>query len=69
MQSGDGHAQHAPGASDGPAAAFERRDFNMSGFAWRLKILLSHWRWHPMQLAMLLIGLICATALWSGVQR
>ncbi|MBX9710961.1 MAG: ABC transporter permease [Xanthobacteraceae bacterium] len=40
----------------------------MSRFAWTFKILLSHWRWHPMQLAMLLIGLICATALWSGVQ-
>ena len=29
---------------------------------------LSHWRRHPMQLATLLIGLISATALWSGVQ-
>lgn len=33
-----------------------------------LAVLLSHWRRHPMQLATLLIGLICATALWSGVQ-
>ncbi|HEY0220241.1 MAG TPA: ABC transporter permease [Afipia sp.] len=40
----------------------------MSRLAWTFKIFLSHWRWHPMQLAMLLIGLICATALWSGVQ-
>ena len=31
-------------------------------------MLLSHWRRHPMQLATLLIGLISATALWSGVQ-
>jgi putative ABC transport system permease protein len=31
-------------------------------------VLLSHWRRHPMQLATLLIGLISATALWSGVQ-
>jgi putative ABC transport system permease protein len=30
--------------------------------------LLSHWRRQPMQLAMLLIGLSLATALWSGVQ-
>ncbi|KWV59807.1 ABC transporter permease [Bradyrhizobium macuxiense] len=30
--------------------------------------MLSHWRRHPMQLATLLIGLISATALWSGVQ-
>jgi putative ABC transport system permease protein len=33
-----------------------------------LSVLLSHWRRHPMQLATLLIGLISATALWSGVQ-
>jgi putative ABC transport system permease protein len=33
-----------------------------------LGVLLSHWRRHPMQLATLLIGLISATALWSGVQ-
>src|SRR3982074_258599 len=36
--------------------------------AWILAVLLSHWRRHPMQLATLLIGLISATALWSGVQ-
>ena len=36
--------------------------------AWVLAVLLSHWRRHPMQLATLLIGLIAATALWSGVQ-
>ncbi|MGV7212759.1 ABC transporter permease [Bradyrhizobium sp. UFLA05-112] len=35
---------------------------------WILAVLLSHWRRHPMQLATLLIGLIAATALWSGVQ-
>jgi putative ABC transport system permease protein len=35
---------------------------------WILAVLLSHWRRHPMQLATLLIGLISATALWSGVQ-
>jgi putative ABC transport system permease protein len=35
---------------------------------WVLATLLSHWRRHPMQLATLLIGLISATALWSGVQ-
>ena len=40
----------------------------MSRAAWTLAVLLSHWRRHPMQLATLLIGLICATALWSGVQ-
>jgi putative ABC transport system permease protein len=33
-----------------------------------LTVLLSHWRRHPIQLATLLIGLISATALWSGVQ-
>ncbi len=30
--------------------------------------LLSHWRRHPLQLAMLILGLALATALWSGVQ-
>jgi putative ABC transport system permease protein len=40
----------------------------MTGVGWILTVLLSHWRRHPMQLATLLIGLISATALWSGVQ-
>jgi putative ABC transport system permease protein len=40
----------------------------MSRALWILAVLLSHWRRHPMQLATLLIGLIAATALWSGVQ-
>jgi putative ABC transport system permease protein len=40
----------------------------MSRVVWVLAVLLSHWRRHPMQLATLLIGLISATALWSGVQ-
>jgi putative ABC transport system permease protein len=40
----------------------------MSRAIWILAVLLSHWRRHPMQLATLLVGLISATALWSGVQ-
>jgi putative ABC transport system permease protein len=40
----------------------------VNGAIWILGVLLSHWRRHPMQLATLLIGLISATALWSGVQ-
>src|SRR5207302_694782 len=40
----------------------------MSRLVWSLAVQLSHWRRHPMQLATLLIGLISATALWSGVQ-
>lgn len=40
----------------------------MTRAAWTLKVLLSHWTRHPMQLATLLIGLMSATALWSGVQ-
>jgi putative ABC transport system permease protein len=40
----------------------------MNGAVWVLEVLLSHWRRHPMQLATLLVGLISATALWSGVQ-
>jgi len=35
---------------------------------WVLAVLLSHWRRHPMQFATLVIGLIAAIALWSGVQ-
>lgn len=33
-----------------------------------LTTLFSHWRRHPGQLAMLVLGLALATALWSGVQ-
>jgi len=33
-----------------------------------LSALSSHWRRNPLQLAMLLLGLSLATALWSGVQ-
>ncbi len=33
-----------------------------------LGVLLAHWRRHPFQLAMLILGLALATALWSGVQ-
>jgi putative ABC transport system permease protein len=33
-----------------------------------LRVLLSHWRRHRLQLATLLVGLMAATALWSGVQ-
>jgi putative ABC transport system permease protein len=40
----------------------------MNRALWILTVLLSHWRRHPMQLATLLVGLISATALWSGVQ-
>lgn len=40
----------------------------MKRAVWILAVLLSHWRRHPIQLATLLIGLISATALWSGVQ-
>jgi putative ABC transport system permease protein len=40
----------------------------MTRAIWTLAVLLSHWRRHPLQLATLLIGLIAATALWSGVQ-
>ncbi|MDR3465593.1 MAG: ABC transporter permease [Xanthobacteraceae bacterium] len=40
----------------------------MTPTLWVMKVLLSHWRRHPMQLATLLVGLMAATALWSGVQ-
>lgn len=35
---------------------------------WILAVLLSHWRRHPLQLTTLMVGLISATALWSGVE-
>lgn len=40
----------------------------MSRAIWVLKVLLSHWKRHPIQLATFLIGLMSATGLWSGVQ-
>lgn len=40
----------------------------MKHVLWILAVLLSHWRRHPMQLTTLVVGLISATALWSGVQ-
>jgi putative ABC transport system permease protein len=40
----------------------------MSRALWILTVLFSHWRRHPLQLATLLVGLMSATALWSGVQ-
>jgi putative ABC transport system permease protein len=40
----------------------------MTRLTWILAVLLSHWWRHPMQLATLLVGLMSATALWSGVQ-
>ncbi|MGR3502373.1 FtsX-like permease family protein [Pseudaestuariivita sp.] len=33
-----------------------------------LRVLISHWRRHPLQLLTLVGGLVLATALWSGVQ-
>ncbi len=40
----------------------------MSHAVWILTVLLSHWARHRAQLVTLLVGLISATALWSGVQ-
>jgi putative ABC transport system permease protein len=40
----------------------------MKSILWILAALMSHWRRHTIQLTTLLIGLISATALWSGVQ-
>ena len=40
----------------------------MMRFIWTLLVLLSHWRRHRLQLVTLLIGLMSATALFSGVQ-
>ena len=35
---------------------------------WILHALISHWWRHPVQLCTLVVGLLAATALWSGVQ-
>jgi putative ABC transport system permease protein len=40
----------------------------MTQTLWILATLASHWRRHPANLVMLLVGLAIATALWSGVQ-
>src|SRR5690606_4459032 len=64
----DGDAFGAARGDARPATASERRKADMTRAAWVLAVLLSHWRRHPMQLATLLVGLIAATALWSGVQ-
>src|ERR1700744_5412578 len=63
----DGDAQRAPGGDARPPHPSQRRADRMTRILWILAVLLSHWRRHPMQLATLLIGLISATALWSGV--
>src|SRR5207237_1014881 len=64
----DGDAQRAAGGDAGPAGDAACGAGRMRRALWTLATLLSHWRRHPMQLATLLIGLISATALWSGVQ-
>ena len=64
----DGDAQRAACRHARPAGQPSCRADRMKRALWMLAVLLSHWRRHPMQLATLLIGLISATALWSGVQ-
>ncbi len=64
----DGDAQPAPCRDAGSPGQPARGADRMTRAVWGLAVLLSHWRRHPMQLATLLIGLISATALWSGVQ-
>src|SRR5258705_2046729 len=68
LRSPDGDQQRAAGGHARPADQSACGTRRMSGVIWVLAVLLSHWRRHPMQLATLLIGLISATALWSGVQ-
>src|SRR4051795_3294642 len=68
MRLPDGDAQRAAGGDAGSPCHAACRARRMSRVLWILAVLLSHWRRHPMQLATLLVGLISATALWSGVQ-
>src|SRR6478752_2446534 len=64
----DGDPQRAACRHAGPAGQSSCGGDRVRRALWTLAVLLSHWRRHPMQLATLLIGLISATALWSGVQ-
>ena len=64
----DGDAQPASGRDARPPRHPACGADRMRRALWILAVLLSHWRRHPMQFATLLIGLISATALWSGVQ-
>src|SRR3954451_10731640 len=68
MRLPDGDPQRASGGHARPPGPSPRRAGRVKRPIWTLRVLLSHWRRHPMQLATLLIGLISATALWSGVQ-
>src|SRR5947209_15902382 len=68
MRFSDGHPQRASGRHAGPAGSSPRGADRMKRAIWILTVLLSHWRRHPTQLATLLVGLISAIALWSGVQ-
>src|SRR3569833_3091616 len=68
MRLPDGDAQRAAGGNAGSPCHAACRTRRTSRVLWILAVLLSHWRRHPMQLATLLVGLISATALWSGVQ-
>src|SRR5258706_15475893 len=68
MRLSDGAPQRAPRRHARPPDQSPCGVDRMSRLVWILAVLLSHWRRHPMQLATLLIGLISATALWSGVQ-
>src|SRR3954471_5075526 len=68
MRLPDGDAQRAARRHARPPGQSACRGDRVKRALWTLAVLLSHWRRHPMQLATLLIGLISATALWSGVQ-
>ena len=63
----DGHPFAAACRTAGAAA--EPRGRKARLMLWQaFTALLSHWRRRPLQLAMLLLGLALATALWSAVQ-
>src|SRR6201999_601244 len=64
----DGDPQRAARLYPRPEGQPARGSDRVKRASWTLAVLLSHWRRHKLQLATLLIGLISATALWSGVQ-
>src|SRR3954453_4556298 len=68
MRLSDGDPQRASGGDARSPGSSPCRTFGVKRAIWTLMVLLSHWRRHPMQFVTLLIGLISATALWSGVQ-
>ncbi|MFK7942666.1 MAG: FtsX-like permease family protein, partial [Paracoccaceae bacterium] len=68
MRPGYGHSQPAACGDAGADGQTGAGTAGMRRTYWTLVTLASHWRRNPVQLMALLVGLVLATALWSGVQ-